>query len=156
MMQQEYNIVITDTSCLILLSKINELSLLQKIFKKVYTTNDILSEFGNPLPSWILVKSPINKNFQNVLELKIDKGEASAISLSLEIDNSIIILDDLKARKLANSLNIVYSGTFGTILKAKKLGIIKSVKPILRKIRKTNFRFSEIVYEVILREAGEL
>lgn len=156
MMQQEYNIAIADTSCLILLSKINELSLLQKIFNKVYTTNDILSEFGNPLPSWIVIKSPKNINFQNVLELKIDKGEASAISLSLEIANSIIILDDLKARKLANSLSIVYTGTFGIIIKSKKLGFIKSIKPILHKIRKTNFRFSETVYEVILREAGEL
>ena len=80
-MQQEYSIVIIDTSCLILLSKIDELDLLKEVFKEIYTTNDVLLEFGNPLPSWILVKSPTNKNYQNLLELEIDKGEASAISL---------------------------------------------------------------------------
>jgi predicted nucleic acid-binding protein len=94
MIQQKYNLVIADTSCLILLSKINELSLLHKVFNKAYITKDILSEFGGPLPSWLIIKTPKNKNLQNVLELKIDKGEASAISLYFEISNSIIILDE--------------------------------------------------------------
>ncbi len=155
MMQQEYSIVIIDTSCLILLSKIDELDLLKEVFKEIYTTNDVLLEFGNPLPSWILVKSPTNKNYQNLLELEIDKGEASAISLNLEIAKSIIILDDLKARKIAKRLNHAYSGTFGVIIKAKKLGIIKSVKPILEKIRSTNFRFSESIFDIVLHEANE-
>ena len=83
------------------------------------------------------------------------KGEASAISLYFEIKNSIIVLDDLKARKFAEKLNIDYTGTFGIVLRAKKLGIIKSVKPILAKIRNTNFRFSENVIETVLKEAGE-
>jgi predicted nucleic acid-binding protein len=41
------------------------------------------------------------------------------------------------------------------ILKAKQSGIIKEVKPILQKIRETDFRFSKNLFDIILEEAGE-
>jgi len=75
--------------------------------------------------------------------------------LSFEIDNSILILDDLKGRKIADKLNLRYSGTFGLILRAKQVGIFESVKPILDKIRKNNFRFSEKIFDSILEQSGE-
>ena len=87
--------------------------------------------------------------------MDLDPGEASAIALSLDVDNSILIIDDLKGRKIANKLNLKYSGTFGLILRATQEGIIKHVKPILDKIKNTNFRFSEKLFEFILEQAGE-
>lgn len=75
--------------------------------------------------------------------------------MSFEIDNSILILDDLKGRKIADKLNLRYSGTFGLILRAKQVGIFESVKPILDKIRKNNFRFSEKIFDSILEQSGE-
>jgi predicted nucleic acid-binding protein len=36
--------------------------------------------------------------------MQIDKGESSAIALALEMSDSIIILDDYKARKIAEQL----------------------------------------------------
>jgi predicted nucleic acid-binding protein len=88
--------------------------------------------------------------------MEIDKGEASAIALSFDIDESMLILDDYKARQVADKLNIKYTGTFGIILRAKKIGLIDSVKPILKKIKATNFRFSEELFEIVLREAKEI
>ena len=55
-MPQEYNIVIVDTSCFILLDKINEWSILQKVFQTVTTTGDIATEFGKDLPGWVQVR----------------------------------------------------------------------------------------------------
>ena len=49
-------IVITDTSCLIALTKINVLHLLQKLFDSVVITEEIYMEFGEPLPEWIEVR----------------------------------------------------------------------------------------------------
>jgi len=77
------------------------------------------------------------------------------MALSFEIDNSILVVDDLKARRIASRLNIRYSGTFGLILKAKQVGILPSVKLILDKIKRTNFRFSESLFDTILEQAGE-
>jgi len=154
-MQRNSDIIISDTSCLILLYKIDELALLNEIADKVFVTPVIFQEFGNKLPSWILIQEPKDKHYQKILEMDLDKGEASAIALSLEIDNSILIIDDLKGRKLAEKLNLKYSGTFGLILKAKKSGIINSVIPILDKIKKTNFRFSDKLFQLIVEQAGE-
>ena len=95
------DVVIADTSCFIILSNINEIDLLLKVYGKIITTPDIVSEFGEYLPDWIIIKSPKDYQKQQILELQVDKGEASAISLALEIPGSTIILDDLQARILA-------------------------------------------------------
>jgi predicted nucleic acid-binding protein len=154
-MQPNSEIIISDTSCLILLSKIDELNLLNKLSDKVFITSTIQQEFSKELPSWIKIKEPNDNHYQKILEMDLDKGESSAIALSLDMDNPIIIIDDFKGRRIAERLNLRYSGTFGLILKAKQLGIIQSVKPILLKVKKTNFRFSEKLFKLILEQAGE-
>ena len=47
------------------------------------------------------IKPVTNKEYQSLLQLEVDNGEASAIALSVETRNSLLILDDNKARKLA-------------------------------------------------------
>ena len=54
--------IISDTSCLILLEKIGELELLQKLFGVIVTTQEVADEFGLSLPSWIEIKTPSDKN----------------------------------------------------------------------------------------------
>lgn len=155
-MLQEYEIVIADTSCFILLDKIGEIQLLKKIFLSIATTQTIPIEFGSPLPDWIIVLPVQNISFQKFLEIEIDTGEASAFALSLEYNSSLLIIDDLKARRLADKLLINYTGTLGVILKAKELNIVHSVKPLLDKIQLTNFRFSKKVFNEILSIANEI
>lgn len=137
-----HKFVIADTSCLIILSKINELDLLHQIYGNIITTLEVAKEFNEPLPDWITVNEVSGKDVQQLLELQIDVGEASAIALALETTNSIIILDDFKARSLANKLGLKVTGTVGVIIKAKLRGIIPSIKPYLKKIRNTNFHLS--------------
>ena len=148
-------IVIADTSCLILLSSIGEIELLNKIFKKVIITKTISEEFIKPLPLWIEVLSPANFQFQKLLELEVDKGEASAFALYFEIENAILALDDLKARKIAARLQLNFTGSLGIIVIAKQMALISSVLPLIEKIRKTKFRFSEEVINEILNTVGE-
>lgn len=147
--------IISDTTCFIILTKIGELNLLEKIYGKVITTKEVAKEFGKKLPSWIEIKNPSDKYRQLILEMQIDKGEASAIALALETPNSTIILDDYKARKVAEKLGLEITGTIGIIIKAKKKGIIKSIKPILEKIKNTDFRLSEELEKQALKEARE-
>lgn len=154
-MQHGSDIIIADTSCLIILGKIAELGLLGKFGKQIHITPIIRKEYGEKLPDWILISHPTNRIYRQILEMELDEGEASAIALSLEMQNSILILDDLKGRKIAAQLQLSYSGTFGLILGAKQLGIIESVKPIIAKIRDTNFRFSKELLDTILEKAGE-
>ncbi len=154
-MLQEYNVVIADTTCFILLDKIGKLDLLQQIFTNITTTSTITNEFGRPFPEWVNVMDVSNTNYQKILEIEVDAGEASAIALYFEFNNPLLILDDFKARKLAAKLHLKFTGTFGILLKAKEIGVINAIKPILQLIQKTNFRFSEAILNAILREANE-
>lgn len=147
--------IISDTSCFIILSNIKELDILQKIYGQVMTTIEIATEFGEHLPDWVVIQQVNNKYSQQLLEMQIDKGESSAIALALEIPDSTIILDDNKARKIANQLGLNITGTIGVIVKAKLNGIIPSIKPILSKIRLTDFRLTIELELLALKEAGE-
>ncbi len=147
--------IISDTSCLIILTNIGELDLLRKVYGQIITTAEVADEFSETLPEWIKINAPTDKYRQKILELQIDKGEASAIALALEIPDSTIILDDQKARKIADKLGIEITGTLGVIVKAKLRGIIPSVKPFLDKIRQTDFRLSVEIERQALEEAGE-
>jgi len=148
-------VIISDTSCLIILTKIGEIDLLRQLYKTVTITQDILLEFGESLPVWFEVQQVKDHYRQQLLEMHIDKGEASAIALALETSDNIVILDDWKARKVAERLGISVTGTLGVIIKAKNTGIIPSIKPYLDKIRETNFRISEELEQIALNEASE-
>src|SRR5690554_6327838 len=135
-------IAIVDTSCFILLDKINETDLLQQLFNEVYTTQDVVKEFGQELPEWVQIKSVRDKKYKTLLELDVDKGEAGTIALCTEMAGALLVLDDLRARKLAQRLDIMITGTLGIIARARREGVVTSVKPIIEKIKHTNFRFS--------------
>ncbi len=126
-------IVIADTSCFIILTKVNELELLRQVYGQVKTTVDIAIEFGEVLHDWVIVNMVADSERQQALERQIDRGEASAIALALESPNSTVILDDYKARQVAKGLGIKFTGTIGIIMRAKHKGIILSIKPIFRK-----------------------
>nr|WKN39433.1 DUF3368 domain-containing protein [Tunicatimonas sp. TK19036] len=151
----ENNVIISDTSCLILLDKIGQLELLKGVYQRIIITPEILNEFGKDLPDWIVVERPKDHSIQQVLEQTLDVGEASAIALAFQFPNATLIIDDLKARKVGKGLKLKFTGTLGVIVKAKEKGVIKSIKPIIKKLTQTDFRISENVIKEILKRSGE-
>ena len=151
-----HKIVISDTSCLILLHKIGELDLLQKVYDSVSTTPEVAQEFQEQLPDWVNIESVKDKKYQEFLATQIDWGEASAIALAKEMESPLLLLDDLKARKLATKLNLKFTGTLGVINKAKQMGAIEKVKPLIEKLQATNFRISENIINELLKKNNEI
>jgi predicted nucleic acid-binding protein len=147
--------VISDTSTLILFHKINHFEILEKVYGELFTTPEIADEFGDDLPDWIIIKGASDKKYQEILETQVDKGEASAIALAKELDDVLLILDDLKARKLAGKLNLKFTGTLGVVHKAKELSVIDKVKPLIDKLLETDFRISHNIIEEILKMNNE-
>ncbi len=143
--------IIADTSCFIVLANIDELSILHTVYGQIITTPEVADEYGSFLPEWVEIVAVKDKTKQELFELQIDKGESSAIALAIELADSLLIVDDYKARKLAAQYKIQFTGTIGVIIKAKLNGIIPSIKPILLKIKKTDFRISaEIEFQALL------
>lgn len=144
--------VFVDTSTLILLSKINKIEILHLVYGTIFTTKYVLKEYGNDLPKWIVIDNADSEKYKFPT---LGKGEESLCSLAIHKTSVYLILDDLKARKVATLLNINFTGTIGVLIAAKKLGFIHSIKPILEKINLTNFRLSLEVQTIALSLAGE-
>ena len=147
--------IISDTSCLILLYKIDSLNLLERLFTTVITTQTVADEFGENLPKWIIIQNPKDRKNQRVLEALLDKGEASAIALALEQSNCLLIIDELKGRKLAKQLGLTITGTLGVLAEAKISGLTPLVLPLIDKIKQTDFRLSKQLEIEILKLIGE-
>lgn len=148
-------IVISDTSCLIALTKLDALSILRSLYRQIIVTEEIADEFGETLPNWIEIQKVRNINYQKALEQSLDKGEASAIALASEFDDVLLIMDDLKGRKEALRLGYRITGTLGVLAKAKQEKTIEQIKPYLIKLREVGFRISEEIETELLRKAGE-
>lgn len=136
-------IIVADASCLIVLQNIGELTLLQDLFGEILVTEEVKNEFKLDLPDWIKVKSPQNSLQQKALELILDKGEASSITLALENTDSLLIIDEKKGRRIAQDSGVKIIGTLGVILSAKKNGLLGSVEDFLEKLDDAGFHVSQ-------------
>jgi len=147
--------VIADTSCLIIFDKINEFEVLKGVYNEIITTPEVLGEFGKPLPGWIIIEPVKDKKYQRFMEAQLDLGESSVIALAAEKGDAILILDDLRARKLSNRLRLKYTGSLGVINKAKEIGVIDKIRPLIDKLIKTDFRISDKVIDDLLKRNNE-
>ncbi|MGB0932525.1 MAG: DUF3368 domain-containing protein [Chitinophagales bacterium] len=148
-------IIIADASCLIALTNIGELEILQKVYEEITITPEIKEEFGDLLPDWIIIEEVLEKEKIALLELQLDKGESSAIALALEKENSLLIIDERKGRVIAKKMGVAITGILGVIIKAKEIGVIEKVKPLIEKLESVEFRISEKLKNQILKKVKE-
>ena len=146
--------VYVDTSTLIILNKIEALGLLNKIYGNVFITNFINTELSEILPSWIIIEQAYNFEQSILKNFNLGPGESSIIMNALEY-NGFLIIDDLKARKIATTLSLRFTGSIGILIIAKDLGLIQSVKYYLEKIQETNFRLSDALINKVLEITNE-
>lgn len=155
MSSETSEIVIADSTCLIVLSKIGSLELLHQTYGTIIITPEIHEEFAEELRSWIRV---VDLAIMNVPRMpsSLGRGEKSAIHLAYNsADSSILILDDWNARTFAAKLGLDIIGTMGVLLEAKALGTIESVSPFIEKIRNTNFYLDDELVAKVLHLADE-
>lgn len=102
------------------------------------------------MPEWIFIEAVRDVKYKHFLQSQIDEGEASAIALAMETENVLLLLDDLKARKIAAKLKLPFTGTLGIIKKAKDKGVIHQVKPLIEKLLQTDFRIADHILKEFL------
>ena len=77
-----------------------------------------------------------------VNDLNLGKGEAEVIGLAKETGMKVI-MDDLKARKAAETLALRLTGTIGILLKAEKSGFIPSAYTKAKELKDRGFYISD-------------
>ena len=148
-------IIISDTSCLIALSNIGMLHIIKDLYEEIIITSEVKAEFGEILPDWIIVMQVRDKLKQADIEKRLDKGEASSIALALEIPNSVLIIDEIKGRNIAKSVNIEIIGTIGILLLASNKGLINDVISVILKLTRNGFRLSDKLVDKIIEKYGK-
>jgi predicted nucleic acid-binding protein len=68
--------------------------------------------------------------------------------LALDHPGCTLIADDER-------FQISLTGTLGFLIKAKKAGLLPSIKPLLDQISETDFYISTAIIQQALRDAGE-
>jgi len=136
-------IAIVDASALIALEKINLLDIICKLYDQIILPEAVINEYGNPPIDCYSTKT-VESTLLKLLEsdLNLGKGESEVIALGRETGIRIIV-DDLKARKVAGTLELSVTGTIGILLKAEKAGLINSAHAKARELRDKGFYVSD-------------
>ena len=87
--------------------------------------------------------------------IPVDRGEAEAIVLSAQMKADYLIIDERRARAIAQQYNIPLIGTIGVLLAAKRKGYVATVAPLLDDLLESGFRMSEQLYDLAKVRAGE-
>lgn len=128
--------IVSNTTPISELYKINELDLLRSLYGSIYIPAAVFQELqqAKTLPhlgaalaqtAWIKVRSIHFPDKQEALQRRypyLHSGEAAAIALAQELAAQRIILDDKRARQAAQAEGLPLIGTVGVILLAYRLG----------------------------------
>jgi predicted nucleic acid-binding protein len=159
-------IVVSDTSVISNLANVGQLGLLQRLYGKLVIPlavyQELLQANREELTNlvienlaWIEVRSIQNTALLNTIAPLLDRGEAEAIALTVEVRADRLIIDEKKGRKKAIELGIKVTGILGILLAAKQSGYIQRIEPILNALRSSGFWVNEDLYLEVLRLAGE-
>ncbi len=158
--------IIADSSPLISLAIVEQLELLPQLYERVLIPPAVWDEVtvqGAGLPgslavsqvAWFDIQAPDPAILQP-LSILVDRGEAEAIALAQSIPDSIVMLDDAKARRVAERFGIRRIGTLGILRRAKKAGLVAELKPFIEQLRDNGIYISPNLIAAVLRDVGEM
>ncbi|HZW69727.1 MAG TPA: DUF3368 domain-containing protein [Hanamia sp.] len=159
-------IIVSDTSCIGYLIQINLLHLLQTLYGEIIipaAVNDeilqlenkgpILSEFKNA--DWIKIYSTHNLSNVNKYKNILDRGELEAISIAIELQADLLIIDEKLGRIVAKTIGFDITGLVGILITAKNKNLILSVKKALDEVILLGCRISNTLYNIALKSCNE-
>ena len=161
-------IVVTNSTPIISLAKIDKLHLLRDIFGKIYVPNAVYKEValkGKGRPGskeieeaeWVASKEVYNITSKKHLLAYLDEGEAEVILLADELSADLVIMDERKGYEvLSNLLNIKVIGTIAILSMAKDLRLIENIKPYLDKMKANGIWIDDQIYAISLKDVNEL
>lgn len=90
-----------------------------------------------------------------LLQAQIDIGEAAVIQTATKEGYAAVILDDLKARRIATMLGLAVTGTLGILIQAKRAAHIPSVKAAIAILENRGMWLDPAVAAKAISLAGE-
>lgn len=155
-------IIVADTGALISLGIVKQINLIENVFGEFYIANAVWEElrtYDNPQFDKNLLFELENRvvkiKSMNHLSVLMDYVESESMILYKEINADFLLIDDHKARTIAESLSINCIGSIGLLIKAKQKGLVKDLRPIFKKWIENKRYFSKKLMNKILIQIGE-
>ncbi len=162
--------VVSNTSPLLNLAIIGQLSLLRQQFGQIQIPPAVLTELRveEALPGseeirealaigWLQVQEVNNQSLVQLLKRDLDQGESEAIALALQLSADWTLLDEREGRRIAHRLGLRVTGVLGIILRARRAGKLSSLLQVINQLREqAGFRIAPALLADILRQSGEI
>ena len=92
--------------------------------------------------------------FLPAVRAQIEEAEADAILLAEQLQADLILLDDRRARQIAEARGLRVVGTLGVLVDAAWRGVI-NFRAAIADLERTNFRISRALLDVALEQVSE-
>ena len=158
-------IIVSDTTPIFSLTKINQLDLLEKLFENVkipvavykeLTTNPKFEQEANLIKNttFIDVVSIVDTKSVSILQRAtgLDRGESEAIVLAEEVKADFILIDERKGRMVAKQMGNQITGTLGIIIRSYKENLITSEIALqcFEQIKNSGIRIGDTLYNEVV------
>src|SRR3989442_2563005 len=159
-------LAVSNTSPISNLAFIGRLNLLREQFGDVWIPGAVETELLN-IPDAVARKTidqagclksrpASDANLVSLLTVDLHQGEAEAIALALEMKADWLLMDEIEGRAMGRRPGVPVIGVLGILLRGKKTGHIKAIKPEIEALRtKARFFVAPDLETAILAQAGE-
>ena len=164
-MRDRPRIVVVNTTPLIALTAIGKLPLFGALYPDgVLVPDDVWLEYhagncGHTVADLgaiaVLRRTHLADPRRALLLSDLDPGEAAVIALGQERHAHLLIIDERLGRRHAKRLGFEVTGTVGVLLRAKQMGLVQRVGPMLRALRTHGLYLDDAVIRGALQAAGE-
>lgn len=155
-------IVIADSGPIFSLAVIDKLGILNDLFNEVKIPRAVWDEisFDKTKPDYhklaIFFSDKICEiSGFNDLTFVMDHGESEALILYQELHADFLLIDDKKARRIAENLDIKCIGIIGLLSIAKEKGLIEKLKPLFETLLHSKRFYSVDLLNSVLILKGE-
>ncbi|MGQ9754993.1 MAG: DUF3368 domain-containing protein [Desulfotomaculales bacterium] len=159
-------LVVSDAGPLVTLGRTGYLGVLPGLFGRIIVPVAVYEEAvvkGEGRPgavelenaTWLEVRQVTNKTALALVAGHLDRGEAESIVLAQEINASLLLLDDLKARRFALAAGLRIAGTVAVLVAGVRKRLVADSPPvILQKLEGAGMHLSGAVAAYFLEAAA--
>ena len=154
--------IVINTAPSIALSRMDALDVIGQLSLEFICPGEVRDELdegaaqGYPsiAPSWLAVV-PLSTPLSPVSAASLDKGEAAVIQLAMEQGRLRVSIDELQGCRIAAALGLTVVGSLGLLARAKTLGIVPAIRPLIEKAMKEGIHYHPDLVNRVLTAVGE-
>lgn len=162
-------IVVSDTTPLISLMKIGQLKLIYQLFGEIQipeavfkelVSNKKFSEESRQIQESSFIKKVKVTDVKSVDLLRrstaLDAGESEAIILSDSVKADVLLMDEVKGRKIAQQMGIPLMGTIGMLIVAYNARLLskEEIQACINILKNTGRHISDKLYSQLMHKLG--